>query len=97
MKQALLMDGQNNLRDFMIEYCIKYDMKLHQLYYGDKPMPEALKIATQYHAIATMGITISWILSDMPSSPQEMADLISGLRNTGFGFLLNDNPYSPND
>lgn len=97
MKQALLLDGQNNLRDFMTEYCTEIDMQWHQLHYGNRPMPEALKIATKYHAIATMGLTISWILSDMPSSPQEISSSIALLRNMGLSFMLDNNPYSKGD
>lgn len=98
MKQALLMEGQNCLKDFIFQHCQQYDLQFHQKRYGSKPMPDALKFATEYHAIASSSMSISWVLSDMPVSGQEMAKLITELRSVGMEQLFADgetkgNPY----
>lgn len=98
MKQACLMEGQNCLRDFMFEHCKTFDLEWHQKLYGTKPMPDALRFATEYHAMASSCMTLSWILSDMPVSCEELADLITRLRGVGMEKLLEgserkENPY----
>ncbi|MGM9941045.1 MAG: TetR/AcrR family transcriptional regulator C-terminal domain-containing protein [Bulleidia sp.] len=98
MKEAILMDGQNNLRDYMSDHCKTYDLQYHQQLYGSQPMPETLKFATEYHAMASSSMTLSWILSDMPASCEEMADLITQLRGIGMEKLFaqdetKGNPY----
>lgn len=98
MKQALLMEGQNCLKDYIFEHCKEFDLTFHQKRYGSKPMPDALRFATEYHAIASSSMSISWILSDMPVSCNEMARLITDLRGVGMEKLFQDgemkgNPY----
>lgn len=95
MKQALSQNDQNCLREFMMDYCRKFDLEWHQRYYGAEPMPVALKLATEYHAIAAMSMTITWILSDMPSPPHAMAENIARMRSVGLSLWLYDknNPY----
>lgn len=98
MKQALLMEGQNCLKDYIFAHCKQFDLELHQKLYGDKPMPDTLRFATEYHATASSSMTISWILSDMPASCEEMARLITDLRSVGMDKLFADgqtkgNPY----
>ena len=61
-------------------------------------MPDTLRFATEYHATASSSMTISWILSDMPASCEEMARLITDLRSVGMDKLFADgqtkgNPY----
>lgn len=98
MKPALLMEGQNCLKDYIFEHCKEFDLAFHQKLYGDKPMPDALRFATEYHATASSSMSISWILSDMPASCSEMARLITDLRGVGMDKLFADgktkgNPY----
>ena len=98
MKQALLMDGQNCLKDYIFKHCKEFDLKFHQKRYGQQPMSDALRFATEYHATASSSMTISWILSDMPASCEEMARLITDLRGIGMEKLFEDgeikgNPY----
>lgn len=95
MKQALSMNDQNCLRDFMVDYCKKFDLEWHQKHYGDRPMPDELRFATEYHAIASMSITISWILSDMPSPPHIIAESIARMRDVGLSPLLYGKHGSP--
>lgn len=101
MKQACMMDGQNCLRNYIFEHCKSFDMEWHQKLYGHKPMPDALKFATEYHATASSSMTLSWILSDMPVSCEEMAKMIVDMRAIGMDVLFKDgesqqNPYLKN-
>ncbi len=98
LKQALLLDGQNNLKDFLFAHCAAFDLAWHQKRYGKAPMPDALRFATQYHANASSSMTVSWVLSDMPVPCEQMADLITELRSVGMEQLFADgetkgNPY----
>jgi len=98
MKQALLMEGQNCLKDYIFEHCRQFDLAFHQKCYGNQPMPDALRFATEYHATASSAMTISWVLSDMPASCETMAKLITDLRSVGMDVLFQDaeglgNPY----
>ena len=65
-------------------------------------MPQALRFATEYHATASSSMTLSWILSDMPASCEEMALLITKMRGIGMEKLFADvkngyNPYQNKD
>lgn len=98
MKQACMMEGQNCLKDYIFEHCKEFDLKWHQELYGTEPMPEPLKFATIYHATASSSMTLSWILSDMPASCEEMAKMIVQMRGIGMDSLFKDskakgNPY----
>ena len=96
MKEALLMEGQNNLRDYIYNHCKEFDLKWHQELYGKKKMPEALRFATEYHALASSSMTFSWILSDFPVSAKEMADMITDMRGIGMEKLFADGQFKGN-
>lgn len=94
MKQACMLEGQNSLKDYIFEHCREFDLKWHQSLYGDESMPESLKFATIYHAMASSSMTLSWILSDMPVSCEEITKMIVEMRNIGMDVLFrNNNPY----
>lgn len=97
MKEACMMDGQNCLKDYIFEHCKEFDLKWHQSLYGLQPMSEALKFATEYHAYASTSMTLSWILSDMPVTCEEIADMITRMRGIGMDKLFENgehgNPY----
>lgn len=98
MKQALLMEDQNCLKDYIFKHCKEFDLQFHQKRYGTQPMPDTLRFATEYHATASSSMTISWVLSDMPASCEEMARLITDLRGIGMEKLFEGgetkgNPY----
>ena len=101
MKQACLMEGQNCLKDYIFNHCKEFDLKWHQELYGDEPMPESLRFATEYHATASSSMTLSWILSDMPVSCEEIAKMITEMRGIGMEQLFKNgktkgNPYKRN-
>lgn len=98
MKQACKMEGQNCLKDYIYNHCREFDLKWHQELYGSQPMPETLRFATEYHATASSSMTLSWILSDMPVSCEEMATMIVQMRGIGMEKLFENgetkgNPY----
>lgn len=98
MKQACLRNDQNCLKDYMFKHCKEFDLKWHQTLYGKEEIPEALRFATEYHANASSSMVLSWILSDMSSSCEEMADIITQLRSVGMEKLFENgktqgNPY----
>ena len=95
MKQACLIEGQNCLKDHMVLHCEKFDLKWHQDIYG-QPLPDALRFATIYHAHASSSMTLSWILSDMPVTCEEIAQMIVKMRALGMDALFGghyQNPY----
>lgn len=99
MKQACLMEGQNCLKEHIFEHCRDFDLKWHQELYGESPMPEELVFATIYHATASSSMTLSWILSNMPVTCEEIALMIVKMRGLGMEELFSKgktkgNPYS---
>lgn len=98
MKEACMIDGQNCLKDYIFQHCKEFDLKWHQKLYGETIMPEALRFATEYHATASTSMTLSWILSDMPVSCEDIALMITKMRGIGMEKLFEDgenkgNPY----
>ena len=97
LKQACLMDGQNCLKDYIYRHCEAFDIQWHEALYGKQPLPQTLYFATKYHANASTNMTLSWILSDMPVSCEELAKLIVQMRALGMDVLFKDcalpNPY----
>ena len=98
LNQALRDESAGNLKDYIMNHCVSFDMEWHQTCYGSKAMPESLRFATEYHAIASSSMTISWILSGMPVSCEEMVDMIVQMRGIGMDKLFDGcdgsgNPY----
>lgn len=94
MKQACLIEGQNCLKDYIFQHCLDFDLRWHQSVYGNKPMPDALRFATEYHAFASSSMTLSWILSDMPVSCEDLADMIVKMRSLGMDVLFQESEHS---
>lgn len=100
MQQASRMGGQNSLTEYALEHSRAFDLAWHQHQWGEGDMPEALRFATEYHAMASTYMTISWVLSGFPVSPEELADLTVHMRAMGMEQLFKDapgpgNPYLP--
>lgn len=98
MKEACLIEGQNCLKNYIFDHCREFDLRWHQSIYGRKPMPETLRFATEYHAIASTSMALSWILSDMIVPSKEIVDMIVKMRGIGMEELFKDgetkgNPY----
>lgn len=98
MRQACAMSGQNCLRDHLFEHSRAFDLAWHQQLWGDEPMPEALRFATEYHADASTSMALSWILSGFPVPAEELVDLTVRMRALGMDHLFADasgsgNPY----
>ena len=88
MKQALQLDGQNNLRDYMISHCIELDTDFCCKLTGLNELPPLLKICIEYNAIASMEISISWILEDMPIDIDTMVKCTTQIRATCMNSIL---------
>ena len=94
MKQACQIEGQNCLKDYIVEHCQQFDLKWHQNLYGSNPMPDDLKFATIYHANASSSMTLSWILSNMPVPCEEIVDMIVQMRGLGMDKLFHSSENS---
>lgn len=94
MKQACQMEGQNCLKDYIVDHCQAFDLKWHQELYGKEAMPDALRFATIYHAHASSSMTLSWILSDMPVPCEDIVQMIVEMRVLGMDKLFQDSDNS---
>ena len=93
------MDGQNNLTEHVTRRSRDFDLAWHQSLWGSEPMPEDLRLATIYHAMASTQMALSWILSGFPAPEAELADLITRMRGIGMDKLFEGaqtpgNPYA---
>ena len=99
MRQAARMTGQNNLSEHAQKRAEAFDLAWHQKLWGNSPMPEELRLATVYHAIASTQMALSWVLSGFAASEAELADLICRMRALGMERLFEHaeggrNPYA---
>lgn len=99
MRQAARMTGQNNLSEHVLDRTQKFDLAWHQSLWGSDPMPEELRMATIYHAMASVHMALSWILSGFPAPEAEVATLITHMRGIGMERLFEGaetpgNPYA---
>jgi hypothetical protein len=99
MRQAASMNGQNNLTEHVMQRTQNFDLVWHQSLWGDEPMPEELRLATIYHAMASVHMALSWILSGFPAPESELATLITRMRGIGMERLFEGartpgNPYA---
>lgn len=95
IKQALMIHGQNCLKDYMYEHSQKFNRAWHQAYSGKDPLPDFLCFASDYHSAAQMYMRIEWIMNDMPIPVQTLAEYIIRMRITSLNLLLlNSNTQS---
>lgn len=88
MRQACALDGQNNLREFIFNFAYQYDLKWHQYYYGEEPLPSEFVYLTWYHAHASIATLMVWLESDIPESPETMAARITKARSVSMSDAL---------
>lgn len=99
MRQAAKMTGQNNLSQHAMERAEAFDLAWHQSLWGAGPMPEDLRMATIYHALASTQMVLSWVHSGFTAPAAELADLITRMRGMGMEQLFANaetpgNPYA---
>ncbi len=99
LRQACKMTGQNNLSEHAVNRAREFDLAWHQSLWGPEPMPEELRLATIYHAMASTQMVLSWILSGFPAPEGELTDLICRMRGIGMERLFEGaetpgNPYA---
>lgn len=93
LKQAFMIEDQNNLSNQSLKHTIEFDLDWLRAHYG-KDLPEDMRFACIYHAHASHAMVITWLLADMPVSPQEVAEMITSLRSFGMDrWFGSDNPY----
>lgn len=88
MKQAVLDRSQNNLRDFMYDFAVQYDLQWHQFYFGDEPLSADMLFATRYHAVAAIDCAIQWVSSSNPDPPEVMARRLTLIRKISMSGVL---------
>lgn len=88
MRQACELTGQNNLRDFIFDFAYQYDLKWHQHYYGEEPLPDDFIYLTWYHAHASIATLMVWLNNDDPESPEVMASRITRIRSISMSDTL---------
>ncbi len=65
LKDAFEMQSPNNLKDYMIDYCIKFEQNWMQTFYGDEPMPSELLNTVMFAAGGAMHMKVQWIRNDI--------------------------------
>lgn len=96
LREAFSLRDQNNLTDHALAHTRDFDLAWHQNVWGNTPMPEELRFATEYHALASGYMVIAWILSGFPTPEEELARLIADMRSCGMGPLFADAPSGSN-
>ena len=99
LRQAFAAHDQNNLTEHALTHTRDFDLAWHQEVWGPAPMPQELRAATEYHALAAGYMTIAWILTGFPTPEAELARLLSDMRASGMGPLFarapsGRNPYA---
>ncbi len=94
MKQACAQQGQNCLRDYMIERAIAYDLAWLKAGKGDAALSDAIIFASKYNAIANMGIATEWIMKDMPETPEFIAYQTSMMKLLSVGNQAFEDAYN---
>lgn len=91
LKQACSTHGQNCLVDFMQHFAIEYDKSWHQHLNGGQPLSDEQLFVSKYYSVASIYITIEWILSTHPESPELIARRLTQVRSASMMQLLFDN------
>lgn len=63
LQDAFEFHGPNNLMDYMVDYCIDFEQKWMQTFYGEDPVPEYMQRAVTFAAGGAMHIKIQWVRS----------------------------------
>lgn len=82
MKQALLLEGQNSLKEAITRHCEQFDVAYHT-HLLQKPLEQSVRLATIYHANASSAMTFSWILGGFVTPIDEMVRLVCEMRRIG--------------
>lgn len=82
MRQALLLEGQNSLKEAITRHCEQFDVAYHT-HLLEKPLEQSVRLATIYHANASSAMTFSWILGGFVTPIDEMVKLVCEMRRIG--------------
>lgn len=72
MKQAVMLGGQNCLRDYMVNFSNEFDCAWLEHVCGIK-LTTHQRMVSYYHSAAAMYVRIRWILDNENTSPLDMA------------------------
>ncbi len=67
LKNALHIQGQNSLREYMIDYCIQFDLGWMRSFYG-KELPDQIVRTVIYQSTGSMELKIRWLLGQLDCS-----------------------------
>lgn len=90
MKQALSIESQNCLRDFMFEYSIRFDLDWLCSHIGAEAITESVRFASRYNSAANIGMAVEWIQAGMPEPPEFLAYYTTLMKKLSVGVLLKD-------
>lgn len=93
LKQALSISVQNCLRDFITEFCVRFDYDWLVRHRGGRPLTNEQTFASRYHSIACINMEIQWVLQDMPITPEAMAEQITDLQRFGLSPFMEEARY----
>ncbi len=94
LKSALKVTEQNCLKEYMYAHPFEWERTYHEKWCRENQVKDSTKeeiiFFTKYHALASVGMTIDWIMEDMPIPSKVMAERIAFLKQMGFKQILND-------
>ena len=96
LRQAFAVHDQNNLTEHALAHTRDFDLAWHQRVWGPTPMPQELRAATEYHALAAAYMTIAWVLTGFSTPEPELARLLADMRASGMGSLFAQAPSGRN-
>lgn len=91
LKQACSIHEQNCLVDFMQSFAIEYDKNWHQHLNKGLPLSDEQLFVSKYYSVASIYITIEWILNNQPESPELIARRLTQVRSASMMNLMFDN------
>lgn len=82
MKGALLMRGQNCLREYMVNKGRKADIEWYKAK-SKKVISKEIEESIYYHSGACRYMIIEWVLNDMPVSEEKLSEIIGKNKRKG--------------
>ncbi len=88
------MDGQNNLREFMVKHSKEFDVRWYEHITGRK-LTEEQKMVFYYHSAGNIQIRLEWIMKGTHLTPEEKAEFSIRVRTESADELISDNEQKP--
>lgn len=97
MKQAVMLGGQNCLRDYMVNFANEFDCSWVEHVCGVR-LTTHQRMVSYYHSAAAMYVRIRWILDNENTSPLDMAKFAIQMRTVSLDCSImgeDDAPKGP--